>query len=51
VSWSLLAVHITPAIVLQLMWGLYNSQQKPLTSKKTPKITFRKCPNLFSGKL
>jgi len=43
VSWSLLTVHITPSIFLQLMRGLYNGQQRPLTSKKIPKITFRKC--------
>jgi len=37
VSWSLLIVHITPAIALQLMRELYNGQQRPLTSKKTQK--------------
>ena len=42
VSWSLLTVHITPAIALQLMRGLYNGQQRPLTSKKTPKFRFQK---------
>jgi len=43
VSWSLLIVHITPAIALQLMRKLYNGQQRPLTSKKTQKIIYRYC--------
>jgi len=43
VSWSLLTVHMTPAIALQLMRGLYNGQQRPLTSKKDTKIPFRCC--------
>ena len=30
VSWSLLTVHITPTIALQLMQGLYNGQQRDL---------------------
>jgi len=38
VSWSLLTVHTTPAIALQLMRGLYNCQQRPLTSKKDTKF-------------
>jgi len=38
VSWSFLTVHMTPAIVLQLMWELYNSQQRPLTLKKDTKF-------------
>jgi len=38
VSWSLLTAHTTPAIALQLMRGLYNSQQRPLTSKKDTKV-------------
>ena len=50
VSWSLLTVHTTPAIDLQLMLGLYNSQQRPLTSKKTPKILYRKCPGFVFQK-
>jgi len=41
-SWSLLTVHIIPAIALQLMQGLYNGQQRHLTSKKTKKITVQK---------
>ena len=45
VSWSLLTVHMTPAIALQLMRGLYNGQQRPLTSKKDTKILFRRCPD------
>jgi len=42
VSRSLLTVHMNPAIALQLVWGSYNSQQRPLTSKKDTKkhITF-----------
>jgi len=43
VSWSLLTVHITSAIALQLMHGLYNGQQRHLTLKRTPKIIFQKC--------
>ena len=40
VSWSLLTVHTTHliALQLQLMWGLYNGQQRPLTSKKDTKL-------------
>jgi len=38
VSWSLLTVHTTPAIALQLMRGSYNGQQRPLTSKKEIKF-------------
>jgi len=34
VSWSLLTVDTNPAIALQLMRGLYNDQQRILTSKK-----------------
>ena len=41
VSWSLLTVHIILAIVLQLMRGLYDSQQRPLTSKETQKSQFQ----------
>jgi len=37
VSWSPSTVHTTPAIALQLMWGLYSGQQRPLTSKKDTK--------------
>jgi len=33
VSWSLLTVHTTSAIALQLMWGLYNGQHRTLTLK------------------
>jgi len=40
VSWSLLTVHMTPAIALQLMRGLYNGHQRPLTSKKDTKTSF-----------
>jgi len=45
VSWSLLTVHLTPPIELKLMRGLYNGQQRPLTSKKDTKISFRRCPD------
>jgi len=38
VSFSVLTAHTTPAIALQLMRGLYNGQQKPLTSKKDTKV-------------
>jgi len=38
-----------PGIALQLMRGLYNSQQRPLTSKKDTKISYRWCPDLKSG--
>jgi len=38
VSWSLLTVHTTLAIALQLMRGSYNGQQRPLTSKKNTKF-------------
>jgi len=37
VSWSLLTGHIIPAIALQLIRGLYDNQQRPLTSKQTQK--------------
>jgi hypothetical protein len=37
VSWSLLTVPMNPAIALQLVWGSYNGQQRPLTSKKDTK--------------
>jgi len=43
VSWSLLIVHMTPAMQLQLMQGLYNCQQRPLTSKKDTKSPYRFC--------
>ena len=39
VSWSMLTVHIAPAIALQLMRGVYNGQERPLISKKTPNHT------------
>jgi len=45
VSWLLLTVHTTPAIALQLMCGSYNGQQRPLTSKKDTKISYRQCPD------
>jgi len=38
VSWSLLTVHIIYAIALQLMQGLYDGQQRPMTSNTTLKI-------------
>jgi len=44
-SWSLLTVHMTPAIALQLMRGSYNGQQGPLTSKQDTKISYRRCPD------
>jgi len=47
VSWSLLIVHIIPAVYLQLMQGLYDGQQRPLTSKKTQKITVRNISNFI----
>jgi len=50
VSWSLLTVHIILAIALQLMRGLYNGQQRPLTSKKTQKITFQNCSDFVIRK-
>jgi len=42
VSLSLLTVHMNPTIALQLVWGSYNGQQIPKTSKKDTKkhITF-----------
>jgi hypothetical protein len=33
----LLTVHMNPAIAFQLVWGSYNGQQRPLTSKKDTK--------------
>jgi hypothetical protein len=33
----LLTVHMNPAIALQRVWGSYNGQQRPLTSKKDTK--------------
>jgi len=45
VSWSLLTVHRTPAIALQLMHELYNSQQRPLTSNKDTKTPYRFRPD------
>jgi len=38
VSWSLLTVHTTSAIALQLKRGSYNGQLRPLTSKKDTKF-------------
>jgi len=38
VSWSLLTIHTTLAIALQLMRGSSNSQQRPWTSKKDTKF-------------
>jgi uncharacterized membrane protein len=43
VSWSLLTVPMNPAIAFQLVWGSYNGQQRPLTSKKDTKYSFRLC--------
>jgi len=37
VSWSLLTVHMNPAIALQLVWGSYNGQHRRFTSKKDRK--------------
>ena len=47
VSWSLLIVHMNPAIALQLVWGSYNGQQKLLTSKKDTKKHITSGPNLI----
>jgi len=47
VSWSLLTAHTTPAIALQLMWGSYNGQQRPLTTKKDTKYPYRICPDFI----
>jgi hypothetical protein len=33
----LLTVHMNPEIALQRVWGSYNGQQRPLTSKKDTK--------------
>ena len=49
VSWSLLTVHTNPAIALQLMWGSYNGQQRPLTSKEDTKCHSVTVWILFSG--
>jgi len=49
VSWSLLTVHTTPTIALQLMWRSYNGQQRPLTSKKDTKFHIVGVRILFSG--
>jgi len=48
VSWSLLTVHRTHAIALQLMQGLYNGQQRSLTSKKNTKLQIVCVHILFS---
>jgi len=50
VSWSLLTVHIIPVIALHLMRGLYDGQQRPLTSNKTQKITICKFLDFFTSK-
>jgi len=47
--WSLLTVHTTPAIALQLMRGSYNGQQRLLTSKKDTKFHSVCVRILFSG--
>jgi len=39
-----------PAIALQLMWGSYNGQQRPLTSKKDTKYSYRLCSNFIFWK-
>jgi len=49
VSWSLLTVHTTPAIALQLVRGLYDGQQRPLTSKKDTKVHIVFVRILFFG--
>jgi len=48
---------MNPAIALQLVWGSYNSQQRPFTSKKDtkkhitsgPKFVFRIALTICSG--
>jgi hypothetical protein len=53
----LLTVPMNPAIALQLVWGSYNGQQRPLTSKKDtkkhitfgPEYVFRKSLAILSG--
>jgi len=50
VARSLLIVHRISAIVLQLMQGFYDSQQKPLTSNTTLKSQFEKIQILESEK-
>jgi len=57
VSWSLLTVHMNPAIALQLVWGSYNGQQRLFTSKKDtkkhitsgPEFVFRIALTICSG--
>jgi len=57
VSWSLLTVHMNPAIALQLVWGSYNGQQRPFISKKdtkkhitsSPEFVFRIVLTICSG--
>jgi len=48
VSWSLLIVYTTPAIALHLMRGLYDDQQRSLTSKKDTKVHIVVVRILFS---
>ena len=50
VSWSLLTVPMNPAIAFQLVWGSYNGQQRPLTSKKDTKYEYRICPEFMFRK-
>jgi len=49
VSWSLVTVHTTSATALQLMRGLYDGQQRPLTSKKDTKFHMVFVWIVFSG--
>jgi len=42
--------HSYPAIALQLMRGSYNGQQRPLTSKKDTKYSYRICPDFIFQK-
>jgi len=52
-----LTVHMNPAIALQLVWGSYNGQQRPFTSKKDtkkhitsgPKFVFLIALTIYSG--
>jgi len=43
---------MNPAIALELVWGSYNGQQRPLTSKKDTKYLYRIYPDfVFIEKL
>jgi len=40
---------MNPAIALQLVWGSYNGQQRPFTSKKDTKKHITSGPEFVSG--